>query len=153
ALALEVFVRLDAKRDVEVARRAAARRRLTLARHAHVDAVVHARRDVDGDAAHVADAPLPLAARAGRRDDAALAAAAVAEHHVDELPEDGLLDTPDLAGALACGAALRLGAWLGAVAATGRARLPAGNLDVLLAALHRLLEGDGQLVAQVRAAL
>src|SRR5579872_299454 len=153
ALTLEVFVRLDGERDEKVARRAATWGHLTLARHADVDAIVHTRRNVDGDAADVADAALALAALARRGDDTPLAPAAVADHDVDELAEDGLLDAANLAGALAGATPLRAGAGLSAVAPAVGAGLPARNLDLLLAAAHGLLEGDGQLVAQVRAAL
>ena len=100
-LPLEILVRLHAQRDEEIAGRATTRRRLALARHPDGDAVVHAGGNIDRHPAHVADTALALAALAGRGDHAALATAAVADHHVDELAEDRLLHAANLAGALA----------------------------------------------------
>ena len=52
-----------------------------------------------------------------------------------------------------CGQVIGLGARLRAVAAAGLARLEDAELDLLLGALDRLLEGDPQVVAQVGARL
>src|SRR5262249_23701245 len=121
---------------------AAARRSLTLASHAHIDAVVHACWDVHGDALHVAHAPLPVAALAGRGDNSSLASTAVADHDVDELAEDRLLYPSNLAGSLAARAACRRSSRLCTIATAVLAGLPTRNLDVLLSAAHRLLEAE-----------
>src|SRR5262249_17784013 len=140
ALALKVFMGLDAQRDVEVAGRAATWRHLALASDPHVDAIVHPSWNIDCHPAHVAHAPLSLATLAGRGNDTAFTPAAVADHDVDELPKDGLLDAPDFAGALAGGAPRGVGARLRAIAAAGRAGLPAWDLDIFLATLDGLLK-------------
>src|SRR6185437_5721994 len=150
-LALEELVRLAIERDEQVARRAATRGRLALARHPDRDAVVHPGGNIDRHAADIAHAPLAMAALAGRGDDAPFATATVADHHVDELAEDRLLHTTNLAGSLAVRAARRIRAWLRAVAATVGACLPARDIDLLLAAMDGVLEGDRQLIFQISA--
>ena len=88
-----------------------------------------------------------------RLDDLALAVAARAGADVDHLAEHRLANGPDLAAAVALRAGDRLGAGLGAGAVAGLAGLERGELDLLLGAIDRLLEGDPQVVAQVRTGL
>src|SRR5579859_5801742 len=152
-VALEDLVRLHLHQHVEIAGRAALRARLTLAGETQLLAVVHARGH-----AHLQLARLALAARAaallaGVGDHAPLAVAAVAGGDVDELAEDALLHAAHLAAAVAAGAAFGLAARFGADAAAEGALLGAADLDLLLRAEDRLFEGQGQVVAQVGAAL
>src|SRR5207302_1274953 len=60
-----------------------------------------------------------------------------------------LLDAANLAGPLAGRAARRGCAWLRAATLTGRTDLPARDLNIFLGAAHRLLEGQGEVVAQI----
>src|SRR5450756_1628460 len=93
-----------------------------------------------------------MALRAGSRVDSALAAAAMAGHHVHEAAKHRLLNAPDLAGASARRALDRAGARLGAVPAAARAGDRARNLEHLLDAEDGLLEGQAQVVAEIGAA-
>src|SRR6185437_651670 len=152
-LALEELVRLDIERDEQVARRAATRGRLALARHPDRDTVVYPGGNVNRHAAHIAHAPLAVAALARRGDDASLATTAVADHHVDELAKDRLLHPANLARSLAVWAARRIRAGLRAIATAVGAGLPAWNIDLFLAAMDGVIEGDRQLIFQVSATL
>src|SRR3970282_1822185 len=87
-------------------------------------------------------APVAATVRAGRGDDPALAATAVAGGDVDELAEDAALDATYLAGAFAGRAALWLRARLRAQAAALRAQLRAVDDDGPLGAEGRFLEGQ-----------
>ena len=95
--------------------------------------------------------PMPRQFLQGMRDDAALAAAAIAHGDVDELAEDALLRAADFAAAVALRAALRLGAGLGAKTVADGAQLGGLDLELLLGAEHGLLEGDGDRAASVGA--
>src|SRR5690348_871743 len=146
-------MRLDGQADIQIAGRTAPRAHLTLTGDAHINAIIHARRNIHRDAAVIAHTPLSPAGRAGRRNHFALAPAAVTDHHIDKLPENRLLDLANLAGALAGRTALRLRARLRAAAPAGGAVLPARHLDLFLAAEHSLLKGDSQFKANIRATL
>ena len=69
ALPFEERVRLDGENNVQVARRAATRTDFSLAGHAHIDAIIDARRNIDHHAAIVAHATLTTALLTGRGDD------------------------------------------------------------------------------------
>ena len=94
-----------------------------------------------------------LARFARRLDDLALPPAAGAGGDVDHLAEHRLADAADLAAALALRAGRRFRAGLGARARAGFAAAQDAELDLLLGALDGLLEGDPQVVAQVRPGL
>ena len=94
-------MRLDVDLQVEVAARPAVVADLALAGQAHLRAVVDAGRDLHGELALALLAADAAAVLARVRDDATLAAAAVARRDVDELAEDALLDAAHLAGAVA----------------------------------------------------
>src|SRR5690606_23101076 len=95
-----------------------------------------------------------VCARCG--DDPALATAALASRHVDELAEDAALYTPDFAEAFAGRAALRLSAGLGPQAFAAGAQLRAVHGDLLLRAerglLERQVDGDLEVGASCRCA-
>src|SRR5579884_2870214 len=118
ALAFEERMRLDRKNHIQISRRPTASAYLALACHAHIDAVIHAGRNIDHHAAIVAHASLPATLLTRRRNHAPLAVAAFAHRHVDKLPKDRLLYAANLARALAGGTASRGSARLRATAAT-----------------------------------
>src|SRR5581483_9366947 len=153
ALAAEIAVLLHVDIDVQVARRAAGAARLALAGQPDLRAVVNARGHRHPQAPRGRHPPAAAAGVAGRGHDAALALAAVTQADVHELAEDRLRGAAQLAGAAAARTGGRVGARLQAAAATGLARLVARDLQLLLAAEDRLLEGQRQLVPQVGAAL
>src|SRR5262249_10897427 len=151
-LPLEVRVRRDRNHDVEIARRAAAAAELALARQVDLLAVVDAGRYRHGDLPHRLDGAARAALPARLGDHLAASAAAIANRDVDELAEDGLLDAPHLAGAVALRAARRRRARLGAAAAAAHAGHRARHLEVAGHAEDRLLERQLEVVAQVGAA-
>jgi hypothetical protein len=85
------------RNHVQVARRATARRRLTLAAQPDLVAVVDARWDGDAQSSLLRDAALAMAGMAGRGHDLAAALAHVADRHVDHLAEHRLADIAQLA--------------------------------------------------------
>ena len=92
ALALEGRVRADVDRDVQAARRAAARPDLALVRQADLVALVDAGRDRHAQRPLALGPAVALAGLARRLDDLALAAAARAGADVDHLAEHRLAD-------------------------------------------------------------
>ena len=151
-VALEEVVLADADLQVEVAARAALGADLALAGEAHLRSVVDAGGDVHGQLALALLAARAAAVLAGVGDDTALAAAAIAGGHVDELAEDALLGAAHLAGAVALGAALGLRAGLGAQSIADGADLGGLDLDLLVRAEDRFLEADRDAAADVGAA-
>src|SRR6185503_16788853 len=151
ALALERWVRLDMDRDIQAAGRPAARPDLPLVRQADLVALVDARRDRDAQRPAPLRPPVAAARVAGQLDDPALAPAAWTGGDVDHLPEHRLADRPHLAATAALRARDRLGPRRGAAAAAGLAPLEHAELDLLLGPADGLLEGDPQVVAQIRA--
>ena len=115
--------------------------------------LVDARGDRHAEGPLALGAAVALAGMARRLDDLAFAAALRAGTHVDHLAEHRLADAADLAATLALRARHRIGPGLGAVAVAGLAGLQDPELDLLLGPLDRLLEGDPQVVAEVRARL
>ena len=151
AVALERRVRLDVDGDVQAARRAAARTDLALVRQPDLVALVDPGRDRHPQRPPALRPALAAARLARRLDDPALAAAARAGADVDHLAEHRLADRADLAAAVALRAGRGLGARLGAAAEARVAAEQDRELDLLLGPLDRLLEGDPQVVAEVRA--
>src|SRR5262249_9468128 len=153
ALALEEAVRLNVQHHVQVACHAAAWCRLALTRQPNLKAFVGAGRDLNRHGllgAHHA-ATLTLVARVSH--DLALAAAAVAQGDIDELPEYRLLHTPDLATALAPWTLDRLRTGLHAVASAARASHVLGQRYLFSRAEDGLFQRQVDVVAQVLAAL
>ncbi len=116
-------------------------------------ALVDAGRDRDAERPLALRAALALARDAARLDDLALAVAARTGADVDHLAEHRLADRADLTAAVALRAGRRLGPRLRAAAFARLAALEGGELDLLLGPLDRLLEGDPQVIAQVRTGL
>src|SRR5215217_328623 len=146
-LALEERVLLDDDGDVEVSRRTAPVSRLAHARQPHPRAVVHARGDGDLDDLFRGRLPGALAARAGVRHHRARAAAVPAgTRHREEA-----LRVAQLPAAAARSARARARTALAAGAGARLALLRPGNRHLGTAAERGLLEGDLQVVAQVRA--
>src|SRR5664280_1587947 len=151
ALALERRVRRDVDRHVEAAGRAAPRADLALRGEADLVAVVDARGHADAEPLRALTAAVAAARLAGRLDDFALAAASGARHDVDHLAQHRLAHVADLAAALALGAGDRRRAGLRAGSRAGVAAIEDRELDLLLGAPDRLLEGDPQVVPEVGA--
>src|SRR5579862_344242 len=152
AVALQSRMRRNVDGDVEAARRPAVAPDLALVRQPDLVALVDAGRDRDAQAPLPLDAALALAGLAGRLDDRPVAPTARARRDVDHLAEHRLADAADLTATVALRAGRRCRA--GLRAAPG-ARLAAGQdreLDLLLGPENRVLEGDPEVVAQVRAA-
>ena len=147
AVALEPLVTLDVEHDVEVAG-GAARSDLALAGEPQGLAVVDAGRHADVERGRLGPGAAPAAVLARVLDRLAGAAAVRTRglHHEEALGVD------DLALALAGAADLGPAARPRAVAAAGRARDVAADLDVLGDAPDRLGEGQVDIDAQVGAA-
>ena len=90
-----------------------------------------------------------MARLAGALEDAAVAMAARAGGHIDHLAKHRLSDAADLASAVALGTGHWRRAGLGARPLAGLALLQDRELDLLLGAVDRLLEGDPEVVAEV----
>ena len=147
--ALEQLVRAHADDDLQVARGAAALAQTALTADGQHLAVVDARGNLDRAAladAHLAEA---LEYGTGLVDD--LARAAAERPTVDGLDasEGRAGDHALLTAAAAGGAGVHAGAGLRAGAVALGALLIADEVDLLLAAQRGLLEGEGQVVAQI----
>lgn len=151
AAPLEVRVLLEEDGDVEVSGMAAAHAGVAGALVDEADAGVDAGGDLDGVVARVAHAALASAGLAGFGDDAALAPAGGAGGDGGEGAEYRVLYVADLAGAVAGAAGLGGGAGFRAGAFAGFAGLGMGQLEGFGRAEGGFLEGDLQVVAQVRA--
>ena len=145
-------MRLYTDRDHEVAVRAAVEASAALSAHAEGLAVVDARREFDRDLVTAADLALALAARAGRADNLAGAAAIRAgsgglHGHAHEA-----LLRADAAGALTARAGVCARAGRGAGAAALVAVFDARGRDLLFRAEGGLLKGDLNASADILAA-
>src|ERR1035437_3225278 len=138
---------------VEVAGRAAADADLALAREPDLMAFVDAGRDRDPDLLMPLGASFAAASTAGRGDDAALAVATIAGRDIDHLSEHRLADAAILAAAAAGASRHRHAAGRGPGPGAGNAPVEQVELDLLLDAADRLVEGDAKVVAQVGARL
>ena len=148
-VALEALVGLDLDGHDEVAGTSAAEARLAVAAQTQLAAGAHARRNLDVQALMGADATVAVAVRAGLVDDGALALAIRARGAGLHGAEDGLLDRGHVARAVAVRAGLLLAAGLAAGAVAVLARAEAVERNGSLAALSRLLKGDGERDGQI----
>src|SRR5712691_2970837 len=149
----QLWMRLDAQYDVEVAGRTAAHPRLPLAAEADLRAHVDARRNPDRQAPGPLQAALPAALGTRVLQNPTGAAAGRAGRGRDHLAEERLRRAPDLARAAASRARLGAGARLGAAAGAAVAHGPLRLVDLFLDAGERFLERDRQVVAEVLAAV
>src|SRR4051812_4161223 len=116
ALSGKAFVRIDPHLDVEVALPATACSCVSRPGDPHPLAILDPGRDLDLPGPHLGHAPGTAAALAGRLRDPAVAAAAIARHRTNDLPEDAAAHLLELARALAARTGLDRGAWLRAIA-------------------------------------
>src|ERR1043165_1452352 len=136
-----------AKRDVEIAGRAAAAARLALTPELQTRAVVDAGRDANAQLVGPTLRPAPPTRGAGARDPLPLSVAVTARLRDRE---EALLEA-HLPRATTLWTGFRLRTRLGAAAAARLAGGEARDGDRLLAAERRLLEGDLQVVAEILA--
>src|SRR5579863_2911291 len=139
----------DANLHVEVAGGSAVGPRLALAGEPYTVARVHAGRHLHRQRLLLLHPALSVAVRAGVRDDLAPAVAA----RTGLLHREEALLHAHLAAAVAGGAGHGLAALLGAAAVADLAGHERWHVDVHRVAEHRLLEGEGEPEAQVRAAV
>src|ERR1035437_182555 len=152
-VAAQEWMRRHVHGHVEVARGPAARTDLTLAGESDLVAFIYAGRDRDPDLLVAHKTAVALAFPARRVDDAALAVAARAGRDVDHLTEQGLADATDFASTSAGVARNRHAAGRGPGPGACPALVQQIELDLFLDASDCLIEGDAQVVAQVRAGL
>ena len=135
-------MRTDADRDHQIAARAAVCAGIALTRNAEGLAVVDAGRNIHVELVRALDPALALAAGAGGLDQLASAAAGGADGGRLHRHTHEALRGADLTGAAALGAGLGLGALGAAGAAALVAVFNPGDVQLLLRAEGRLLEGD-----------
>src|SRR5450755_3840331 len=126
---------------------------LALTVQTELDALVGAGRDIDGDGLLGPYDTTPLTLDTRVRDDLAFAVAAVAQRHIDELPENRLLHAPDLATAFAARALRALAAGLHAATGAARAARMLGQADLFGRAEDGFFERQVHVVTQVLTAL
>jgi hypothetical protein len=143
----------DVDGDIQRSGRPATRPDLALVGQPDLVALVDAGRDRHPEAALALRPTVAFARLARGLDDLALTPAARTGLDVDHLAEHRLADAADLAAALALRARRGLRVGLGTGAGTGLAAPQDPELDLLVGASDRLLEGDPQVVAQIRARL
>src|SRR6267154_2094716 len=152
-LTLEAGVLGDVEHGDQVARRTVARPRGAGPAHREVVMIGDARGDVDLHQLLGANPAVPLALRAGPRDDAPIPGTRGTGRHRYELPEHGACGPPHLARAIARAAGRGTRARRGAAAAAFGAPLIGAHLDLLGGAARHLseieLEGHLQVLAAV----
>src|SRR5579864_3609489 len=149
AIALEEHVRRNRDEDVEIAWRSAVEAPLPFAREANACAFLDARRNIDCKRALLLHMARACASLAGIADEPAGAA----EVWAGALDGEEALLRADLPRSRAARALLRFGARLRTRAAAAFACNRTRHLDVRRAAFERFLERDGEVVAEIAAAV
>src|SRR5882762_6335067 len=146
-------VRFDAQHHVQVSWLAAAEARLSLAADPDLRPGVDAGRNLDRQALGLLDTALAAALCARVLDQAARPAACGTRGRRDDLTEDGLCLSADLARPATARARLVACSRFGPAARAAVAGQKASHVDLLLDAGERLFEGDRQVVTEVIAAV
>ena len=140
----ELFVRLDADIDVQVARGTAAFADFSLMRQTQPGVIVDARRDSHSDITGSTYAAMPHARRARMLDDGPMSFATFARRGCHHLAEHRAHDFLAVPLSVAVGACHRLGAFCGARAAAFLAQAEGVDSHVGDTAEHRGFQVDGR---------
>ncbi len=153
ALALKNWMRLDTDDDIQIAGGTISQPGFAFAGKPNLRAIVDAGWNGDGEFARALDALVAFARRARRRNDFAGAFAPWAGCYIDKRSKNRLLDAPHFAGTLALRTTNRRGAGFRAAPVTVRAGFEARDFQFLFRAEYRFLEGNRQIVLEMRAGL